>query len=445
MRTENVRREALDILLKVENQAAYSNCLLQHSAKEGRFSDAEYGLLQQLVKGSLQWQSRLDATFGEFVKGGIKKLDKAVVQILRMGTYQILFMQSQGEKVVNECVEVTKKHCGRGASGVVNAVLRRVLEKARSGEAQVEIGTTAEEISISLSHPEWIIARWIKELGVEETIALCRANNEAPSLTIRVNSLRTSPDVLIADLEREGAVVRRGTFDQDSLTLLSLPPKKRLHDLSSFQDGHFQVQDESSSLVVRLTKPEPGARVLDMCSAPGGKSAGMAIMMNDTGSITAMDIHERKLDLVKDTCRRLGITIVETRVSDAREFSGEEFDVVLLDAPCSGLGVLGRKSDVRWKKKEGDIGELQSLQKELIITAARYVKGGGVLVYSTCTVTVEENEEVVSHLLNSVPGFTIDVASTYLPAALVTKEGYMRTWPHRQGIGGAFAARLRRS
>lgn len=446
MRTENVRREALDILLKVEGQGAYSNRLLQNSAKEGRFSDVEYGLLQQLVKGSLQWQSRLDATFEEFVKGGIKKLDKAVVHILRMGTYQLLFMQSsQGEKVVNECVEVTKKRCGRGASGVVNAVLRRVLEKARSGKAEIDPGTTAADIAVALSHPEWMVERWIEELGVEETIALCRANNEPSLLTVRINTLRSPLEDAIATMEGEGVALRIGSYDPTTVHILALPPERRLHELKSYSDGLFQVQDESSSLVVQLAAPAPGAKVLDMCSAPGGKSAAMAIMMGDQGTIRALDLHEKKLELVKGSCERLGIHIVETQAIDARELKGDRYDLVLLDAPCSGLGVVGRKSDVRWKKQEGDIIELQRLQKELIIAAARQVKDGGVLVYSTCTITREENEEIVRYLLDNVHGFSVENGSSYLAGNIVTEDGFMRTWPHRHKMGGAFAARLRRA
>jgi 16S rRNA (cytosine967-C5)-methyltransferase len=297
------------------------------------------------------------------------------------------------------------------------------------------------------SHPPWIIMQWIGQLGLAEAEPLSRIMSEPPPLTVRTNTLSIGRDSLIARLAGEGAIAVATRFSPDGLNITSRTP---LASLPSFQEGLCTIQDESSQLAALFLTPRPGERVLDLCAAPGGKATHLAQLMENSGAILACDTAVRKLALIGETARRLGITIIRTApLQDDSLLLQEEngFDRVLVDAPCSGLGVLRRNPEGKWWKTPADVKELAVRQKAILHNAAAFLKEGGSLLYATCSTTIEENEEVIADFLSKRPDFMLEDLRALFPAyvELFTETGLFRSWPHRHGMDGFFAARLRKN
>jgi 16S rRNA (cytosine967-C5)-methyltransferase len=437
------RDEALRILRRVEVDGAFVDRLLQHGLQQPGIGDKDQALIHQLVSGTLAWRARIDEVLDRYVKQGIRSLTPSIRNILRLGVYQLQFLDRiPPEVAVYESVELAKRYGHKGTVGLVNAVLRKVLAEGRA-DASAQEPRTAEEIASAYSHPEWMVRRWIEQLGIDETIALCETNNRPWPLTLRVNALKADLARLQDALRAEEVDVAPARYASECLLVRSLPPGTRLHALASYQSGWFQVQDESSALVARLVDPQPGDSVIDLCSSPGGKTTHMAMLMANQGTILAVDLHPGRLKLVQENCGRLGITNVQNRAADGRTLHIEQLvDRVLVDAPCSGLGVLGRKQDGRWRKSEDDIARLHQLQSELLRHAATLVRPGGRLVYSTCTIEPAENEHVVEAFLRDHPHYERGAIGASVPEELISEQGYYRTWPQRHQIGGAFGAVL---
>jgi len=451
---KSAREQALHVLHRVETKGAYVGRLLAETRGAERDNDhgRDRALLEQLVKGTLDWRGRIDAVLDGVVKGGISSLTPWIRNILRLGTYQILFLDRiPPEVAVHESVELAKRYGHRGTIGLVNAVLRKVAAQAQAGTTPGPVPAggqqdEAEGIAATYSHPLWMAQRWIEQLGAAETIELCRTNNQAWPLCLLTNTLKISTPDLRRALHAEGLECHPAPYHPDCTIVDTLPHDIRLNELSAYHDGLFLVQDESSAFVARVVDPQPGEFVVDLCSAPGGKAANMAMLMRDQGRILAVDLHPKRLGMVEANCERLGVSIVETVGADGRSVQLDRpADRVLVDAPCSGLGALGRRSDARWNKSEDDLPRLRALQLEILRHAATLPRVGGRLVYSTCTIDPEENEGIVREFLRDNTAYRAIEASDglpCLPSALVDEHGYYHTWPHRHGMGGAFGAAM---
>lgn len=439
-KTRGSREAAFRVLLRVESGDAYADILLRKET-DG-LSSVDAGLATEIVYGVLRWKLRLDYTIDLFASIKTRKLEHRVLSALRIGAFQLLFLSRvPASAAINESVKLLRKD-GPRKTGFVNAVLRKIdSERTR---ITLPEGNAVKRISIAWSHPEWMVRRWVERYGIEEAEALCRADQEVPPKTIRVNTLSATRDGLLRALKDEGRQAALARFSPEGIEAAGgqLDP----------QDARYYIQDEASQLVSLLVSPTPGSKVLDACSAPGGKTTHMAQLMGNEGQIIALDKHGQRLRSANEAASRLGIRIIKTIEADAVSAlpPGAEgpFDFILCDAPCSGLGVVRRSPDIKYRRKEEDILALSSEQARLLDNVSKYLKGGGVLVYSTCTFEPEETDRVVDGFLESHPDFSIESAKGVLPpecALLVDEKGFFRSYPHRDGTDGFFGARMRRA
>lgn len=445
---KGAREIALEILYSVETKESYSNLELNFILEKYNPPREERGLVTELVYGVLRRRNTLDWIIQQFAERSMDKMTSWTKNILRLSVYQLLFLERiPVSAVCNEGVELAKKKGHLGVSKFVNGVLRNIarnLDKLPWPEENDLINY----ISVKYSHPYWMIEKWLQRLGKEETIRLCEANNQSPSLTIRANTLKISPGKLIEFLNAEGIKCELSSLIVEGIRLQGASSLKKL---AAYQAGLFQVQDESSMLVAYALDPQPGEVILDVCSAPGGKATHLAQLMKNKGKIIANDFYDHKVKLVKDSAERLGIEIIETRVGDARNignlFRGK-MDRVLVDAPCSGLGVLRRKPDARWRKSPEDIAELNELQMAILESASQCVKPGGVLVYSTCSIEPEENIEIINTFLENNKDFALGNLLNFLPEDVkpqrLEQSGCLQIYPHDYQTDGFFLSRLER-
>ncbi len=392
------------------------------------------------MRGQLDWM------IAQFYRGDPNTLEATVRNILRTAVYQLRFTDRiPAFAVLNEAVGIAKS-LQPAVAGLVNAVLRTTLRQKDALEWPSLTDDAAGAIAILHSHPLWLVRRLIAQFGPEETVAICSADNAMAPLALRVNSLKAARPDAVAALAAEGIAAEATALSPDGLRLTS--PGAALRESAAYKGGLVRIQDEASQLVARLVAPKPGERILDLCAGAGGKTLHLAALMNNRGLITALDLHEDRLRMLREEAKRLGVTIVETRAGDAAEphvsFSGT-FDRVLLDAPCSGLGTLRRNPEIRWRITAGDLKKCMETQRRLLANAAECVRPGGRLVYSVCTVTPEENELVVADLLKNRPEFSrVAPPAGEIDAALFDAAGDLRTFPHRHGADGFFAAVLTR-
>lgn len=442
---------AVYILGHVEEEAAYANLVLQKSLNELK-DIRDRQLTTLLVNGTLKNRLTLDYALRRHLRKPMSELPHEVRWILRTSAFQILYLTKiPPSAAINEGVELTKKRQGK-YTPLVNGVLRRVLESGWNITWPSREKEPFRYLSIRYSHPEWMVTRWFKRYGLEETEALCQANNEPAPTWIRTNTLKITRENLKERLEGEGVTVTLGERVPESLRIEDFGSVEKL---PSFQEGLFTVQDESSQLVAHVLNPRIDDRVLDACSAPGGKTTHLAQKMQNQGDILAFDIHPHKLELVKELSERLGISIIRPQCGDARDLPGVDDSSrskVLVDAPCSGLGVIRRRADMRWNKKEEEIKALPELQLAILERAALSVIPGGELVYSTCTIEPEENFEVVKAFRTRHPEFVAVNLVEELPFSLTEErdlrqaiKGTLQILPHKHGMDGFFLAKFRRS
>ena len=394
------RALAVKVLSAVEQDGAYSNLELNRRLKEAELSPADAGLATELVYGTIARRNTLDYFLERFVAKGIAKLQPWVRSLLRISVYQMLYLDRIPEHaVVSEAVNLAKKLGHQGISGMVNGVLRNMIRNRDELSIPNDL-PAAERIALEHSHPLWMIKRWIGQYGEETAEAICKANNEPPAVSVRVNTTMTTREKLMREMESTGAVVEPSRLSPDGILVRS---GGNMALTSWYRDGLFSVQDESSMLVAEAVAPEEGQTVLDCCAAPGGKTAHMAEKMQDRGRIIANDVHAHKRQLIMDQADRLGLGCIDAVTGDAlnldERYPHASFDRILLDAPCSGLGVIRRKPDVKWTKSPEDIEDISALQRELLDRVAPLLKPGGVLVYSTCTIEPAENELMVADFL----------------------------------------------
>jgi 16S rRNA (cytosine967-C5)-methyltransferase len=450
--TDNPRRAAFDILLRIEKERSYADILIDRAVSSGELRGPDRGLLTELVYGVLRQRGTLDHIVNQFSRQKAEKLERYVLILLRLGLYQALFLDRiPVSAAVNETVKLAKVLAPR-ASGMINAVLRRADRERGEIRYPDRQADPVAFIAARHSHPSWMVRQWIDQLGLDGAEALAKAMSDPPPLTLRCNTLRIGRGDLQARLASAGITAAPARFSPDGLNLLTRVP---LAALPEFQEGLCTIQDESSQMAALFLAPRPGETVLDLCAAPGGKTTHLAQLMENRGTILAGDSAPRKLALIEETALRLGIDIITTANLDATKpltkgashlKEGLLFDRVLVDAPCSGMGVLRRNPDGKWWKTPADIAELAIRQKGILGNSAPLLKDGGTLLYATCSTTREENEEVVADFLSKQPGFVLEDLRDHFPifAELFTESGCYRSWPHRHGMDGFFAARLRK-
>ncbi len=437
----NVRDAALTILLAVDKNQAYSNLLLHQTIEKYKLDVKDRGLLTEITYGTLQHKLTLDYYLEPFIHG---KVDLWVRWLLRMSLYQMHYLSRiPAHAAVNEAVEIAKRRGHKGIASMVNGILRSILrEGVRSTN---DIKDPNERLAIETSHPQWLVDRWVESYGYEETAEMLRENNIQPVQTVRVNTTKATVENVLTTLEREGVKAVRSEVMPECVHLQTGQAART----AAFRHGLITIQDESSMLPANVLNPQPGMKVLDMCAAPGGKTTHMAEKMQNEGSILAMDLHPKKLDLIEENTARLGLEIVQTAPVDGRKAASflpkESFDAVLVDAPCSGLGVMRRKPDIKYTKREEDLESLQTIQLAILDNAAQVLKAGGRLVYSTCTVDKQENEGTVKLFLDQHPEMESE-SLTNLPEKLLAKQnnGMLQVFPQDFGSDGFFVAAFRK-
>lgn len=436
MEQKTVREKVAQILTDIEKDDTYLQLALKKELDTLEAKDK--GFANELIYGTIKWRLRLDYVLEQFSKTPVKKMKPFVRQLMRMSVYQILFLDKvPASAAINEAVKIMHKRKMSNLSGFVNGVLRNI-DRNKS-----EI--TYPNLSVYYSIPEWIITRWMKYYGEMETKAICESLSQRARVCIRINTLKTTKDKVKALLSEEGITVLEEGFLPESLYIHA---PNGIHHSPSFKAGLWTVQDESAMLVGHVLGPEKGDEILDVCSAPGGKTVHLAELMQNEGHIIGADIHEHKIELIEKNAKRLGASIVEGRLQDGmliNEDWKEKFDKILLDAPCSGLGIIKRKPDIRYAKDEMAIRDINNIQRKLLKNAINYLKKDGILVYSTCTLTQEENQNMVEYALSL--GLQLDAIPYDMPACLkpyIKDNAYIEILPHVTDTDGFFMARFRK-
>ncbi len=445
MKPLDPRRAAVDLVTRVEDTRAFLEPLLAAFLERAPAArDEDRGLLTELAYGTLRLRNRLDWILDRFLRGNAATLDPGLRNILRVALYQLFCMDRvPSYAAVNEAVKLAKRRYP-GRDALVNGLLRNALRQSAELSFPDRENDPVEFAVRYHSHPRWLVKQWIDEYGPVETLELCEANNRTPPFTLRVNRLKITVEEAIRSLSNEGFGAAAGRWSPDGVILerRGVSPRK----LSLLEEGYLQVQDEASQIVSFLAAPRPGERVLDLCSGVGIKATHLAALMENRGTIVAVDRNKRKLESGRVRARIMGATIIEHRLADAVELPGSgfsgSFDRVLLDAPCSGLGTVRRKPEIRWFTGEGDIEEAAVLQGRLLRAGADCLKTGGVLIYATCAMSRRENEDVVRTFLDEHPFFELRRPGPPVHDVMIDDEGFFRTSPHRHETDGFFGAVL---
>ena len=432
------REVAFKVLLDIWENGAYSNLSLNKHIREfDAYSDENF--IREIVYGVLENEIYIDYIIEKMSKIGLKRIHKHIFILLRMGIYQMVFMDGVPDRAaVHESVELSKKYGNKGSRGFVNGMLRN-FSRNKEDLSKIRVKDKAKRISIKYSHPMWMVNYFIEEFGYEFTESLCKANNETPNFTIRVNEIVTNKNDLKKRLIDRNFEVKDSIYSKSSIIIKN---PKNITDLSEYKDGLFSIQDVSSSLVGEVINPEPYSKLLDLCAAPGGKTMHLAEIMNNKGDIIATDIHPHRVELIEKNAKRLNINIVKSSVEDGMKFNENyknKFDYCLIDAPCSGLGTIRRNPEIKLSKNAQDIDSLVKIQKKILENAKKYIKKDGFLIYSTCTIGSKENDNVVSHFLKNNKNFElVDIKLKNIE----TKDKFLKLYPNIHGTDGFFIAKM---
>ena len=439
----DAREAAMLALNACQRQGGWSDGALKKQLAAAELSGRDAALATELCFGVLQNQLLLDFYLSKFSNIPLKRMEGKVVQTLRLGAYQMLFLtRIPHSAAVNSAVTLVKTHCKNPrAAGMVNGILRS-MERSLQNMPVIPQGDPVAYLSTLYSHPEWLVKEFILSLGEEETAQLLAADNSQPPTAVMVNTTRTTAEELKAKLEADHVEAEPHPWLENCLLLSRTGDLERLE---AFQQGLFYVQDPASRLSVLAAGAKPGMRVLDCCAAPGGKSFAAAIAMENQGEIVSCDLHPHKKKLIQAGADRLGLTIITPKTADGKVFRPEwerAFDLVLVDAPCSGLGVIRKKPDIRYKDP-APLADLPAVQLDILRNAARYVRPGGTLMYSTCTLLYRENGEVVETFLAENKAYKAEAFTLPGPVGPV-QSGSVTLWPHRHGTDGFFISKMRR-
>lgn len=444
----NARALAVKIIVRCERSDAYLDKLIDFEIRNNDLNDLDKALLNELAHGVIRWLRRLDWFLNGFYRGQYEKCLSDVKNAMRVALYQILFLNKiPYSAAVNEAVEFIKKLRGDKHAGVVNGLLRTIIRTLDNLVWPTREIDEVNYLGIIQSHPNWMVRRWVKRFGFDEAEKLCEANNQRPSLTLRVNKNKISLEEFEKYLESKGITYRKGKYLD---YFLKIKMMSKIYNDEYFKLGYFNIQDESAGLMSELLAPNENDLVLDVCAAPGGKSSHISELMNGKGRIISIDKYLTKVDIMKQNFERLDMKnvlafhedIMQPKTDMLKEKIVGKVDKVLVDAPCTGFGVITKKPDIKWKREVNDILKLQEIQLEILNKASEYVKEDGVIVYSTCTTEPEENETVIEKFLESHPDFELDNASKYVNNEVVNSKGYIELFPHKNPTDGAFGARL---
>lgn len=404
---DRARETALKTLYKIDKNEGYSNIILNEELEKSKknLSEKDIGLISEIVYGTITWRLTIDEIIKKYSKIKFKKLSLWILNILRMGIYQIIFLDKIPKSAtVNESVNLAKRYGHKSSANFVNAILRKV-EKADYEEFH-NIKDEEEKISKLYSMPIWIIKELKKELNIQEIEEICKNSNIRPKINIRVNNLKTNKQKLKEELLKRNIDFKNGKLED----FIIVEKMKNIESLDLFKKGFFTIQDEMAGLISIVLEPQKGQNILDCCSAPGGKTTYIAELIENEGNIEAWDIHEHRVRLVQENAKRLGVTCISTKVQDSTIYSEEnkdKYDKILLDVPCLGLGVLKRKPDIKWTRNKEDIEEISKLQMQILDTCSKYLKKGGELVYYTCSILKSENEEIIENFVQKNYDFEI--------------------------------------
>ena len=441
----NARSAAAFIVQQVLVDGAYTNIAVNKFLRNNQLDDLERRLLTELVYGTVKAVGTIDWYLQQCVTRPLDKIEKEILSVLRISAYQLLYMaRIPNSAACNEAVKLARSLSNEGSAKFVNAVLRSLLRKQESGEFKLPDPQQddAGYLSLFYFHPRWLIKRWLGPYGREGVERLLQFDNTPAPVCLRTNTLVTTRDALLHSLFEAGAECHESEWCQEGIVCDKLPS---LSSVFAKLENAFYVQDESSMLVGHVVAPEPGMKVLDMCSAPGGKTTHIAQLMDNKGEIIACDVHEHKLKLIKENSERLGISIIRPQLSDGTIFRpewGEAFDRVLVDAPCSGLGVLRRRAEARWRKKRSELKLFPPLQLKILRNASRYVKNGGRLIYSTCTIEQAENHYLIEEFLQARPEWQRVSFKHPLTGELVDE---LQLLPQNDGTDGFYICVLEKS
>lgn len=440
------REIALYAITDILNEKGYNNIVLRKTlSKNKQLSVVQRGFVTELVNGTLRNLINIDYIIGQFSKTPVDKIKPVVLNALRLAVYQIIYLDKIPDSAAcNEAVAFVKKKGLAGLSGFVNGVLRNIVRNKGKIKYPDEKKEPIRFLSVKYSYPEWIISYWLDEFDYDSVVKMCAENSLAPRVGVCINTVKTDRAALKAELAKDNVAVTDGCISQDSLYLSKTSD---ITEVRAYKEGLFHIMDESSSLAVKILAPKEGATVMDVCAAPGGKSFYCGYLMHNKGSIISGDIHEHKIKLISDGAERLGLDLISPVLADASVYDEkykDTADYLIADAPCSGLGLVKKKPDIKYNKNYEDILSLAELQKKILTAAAAYVKPGGVLVYSTCTVSKKENIENVNWFLDNFDYETVDI-SDILPDNIkcdTAKKGYIQILPGDFGTDGFFIAKF---
>ena len=441
---EKARKICVDILEVVFNKNAYSNIVLRQTLNKNKIDDKDKGLITEIVYGTIKYKYTIDTILNNFLKKGIKSLDSYVLNILRITVYQIKFLDKiPNFAAVNEAVEIAKKEKSVGASKLVNGVLRnylRNLDKKYYNDKNL-----VETLCFKYSYDKWLVNMLIKQYGNEIAEDILKGLNERPAVTVRVNNLKTDYDEAFSNLQEYGYDVEEGYICPEAIVINK---GKSIEKNPLFKEGKITVQDESAMLVAPSIDAKEGATVLDLCSAPGGKTTHISEIMNNTGIVKAFDIHENKLSLVKENAKRLGINNISCAEMDAAKFNKElenSADMVLIDVPCSGLGIIRKKPEIKYTKDIKSTKDIVAIQKKIMENAAKYVKKEGTLLYSTCTINKEENEKNINWFIKKFPEYKVEPLFYGNMSNIIYNENGTVTILPNKYMDGFFIAKLKKT
>ena len=413
MKIDFVRELSIKILNEIEENKAYSNIVLDKYIRDNRekLTNKDVGFLSEIVYGTVMWKLTINEIINFYSNIKINKISKWIKYILQIGIYQIIFLDKVPKSAaVNESVNLSKKY-GVKSSGFVNAILRKV--EKNSIEEVIKDKNEKQKLSIKYSMPLWIVDELYNDYKSEEVEKICIESIKKAKTTIRINSLKTNKEKIKEEFDKRNIEYKE--IPEENFLQVNL---KSISELDLFKEGYFTVQDISAGLPSKILNPKPGDVILDACSSPGGKTTYLAEIMKNKGEIIACDIYEHRLNLVKQNSKRLGINIIETKIQDAaiynRDFL-EKFDKILLDVPCMGIGVIKRKPDIKWQRKKEDIEEITNIQKEILWTCSKYLKSKGEIVYSTCSILKNENENIINEFLDKNKCFKKVLEKNILP------------------------------
>ena len=445
---EGVRGLAVKILNRVERTDSYLDKLIDHEMKNSELSGPDKALLFEIVHGVIRWMGRLDWVLNGFYKGQFSKAIPNLKNGLRVALYQILFLDRVPDyAAVNEAVEFVKRLQGQKPADLTNAILRNIVRSKNGIRYPDPDEDLVGYLSAYYSHPSWMVKRYIRRFGRDETEKLLSANNDKPFLTLKINSIKTNPEDFKSLLDSVNLRFIQGKYLTEFFKLQNLT---NITAWEYYGKGYFNIQDESAGLACRMLDVKPGMKVLDMFAAPGGKTSYIASLMNDNGEITAIDRFESRLNVLVRNIERLGFKSIKTFPVDALDFSVEQsgdnglFDRVIADVPCSGTGTLSKKPDIKWKRDLIDISRLNEFQLKYINKAAALVKPDGYFVYSTCSIEPEENSGIVEKFLQENPDYMLISTKGIFPDELLDESGCIQTFPHIHHMDGAFAAKIMR-